>query len=318
MLTLPGQKIEAIHLCLPPTEAAIVDCCRDLYAEEEIAGVMQATGFTHKRCVSESVTTYDLFKQAAETILGNCDRVSIGAIICVTFTPDCALPAISARLQADLKCSAECLTLDLHQACAGYPYGLAQATMWCQALNKRILLLDGDVQTPHLSTTDKATQPILSDGASATLIAPDANAAPWYFATYANGKGAAALEQPTAGSITMDGFGVFKFVAQEVAPFLLDCQKHWPKADGFVPHQANLYMVKSLAKKVGFTPETTWVAGARFGNPGSVSIPLTIVQQGAFTKPTTLLLAGFGAGLTAAAIQITFNPDTKVSSCDYC
>ena len=103
----------------------------------------------------------------------------------------------------------------------------------------------------------------------------------------------------------MDGFGVFSFVATEVTPFLkrfveLSAASDPRPLDGFAPHQANLYMVRQLARSLGLTDRLLTDGGA-FANPGSCSVPLTLANSG---RTGRMLIAGFGAGLSAAAATV--------------
>ena len=96
----------------------------------------------------------------------------------------------------------------------------------------------------------------------------------------------------------MDGFGVFRFVAGPVAAFLKGFHAANPAIDLFVPHQANLYMVRQLAKTLGLA-DRLLTSGERYANPGSCSVALTLAAHG--EAAGRALLAGFGAGLVASA-----------------
>jgi 3-oxoacyl-[acyl-carrier-protein] synthase-3 len=102
----------------------------------------------------------------------------------------------------------------------------------------------------------------------------------------------------------MDGFGVFSFVATKVRSMikeLLDDCGTVP--DFFVPHQANMYMVRQLAKGLGLS-DRLLTSGEKYGNVGSASVPLTLASSfssGCALGGRQVLLAGFGAGLSAAA-----------------
>ena len=96
----------------------------------------------------------------------------------------------------------------------------------------------------------------------------------------------------------MDGFGVFRFVAGPVAAFLKGFHTANPAIDLFVPHQANLYMVRQLAKALGLAGRLL-TSGERYANPGSCSVALTLAAHG--EAAGRALLAGFGAGLAASA-----------------
>ena len=114
----------------------------------------------------------------------------------------------------------------------------------------------------------------------------------------ARGAGADVLRCGADGKIRMDGFGVFRFVAGPVAAFLKGFHAANPAIDLFVPHQANLYMVRQLAKTLGLAGRLL-TSGERYANPGSCSVALTLAAHG--EAAGRALLAGFGAGLAASA-----------------
>ena len=95
----------------------------------------------------------------------------------------------------------------------------------------------------------------------------------------------------------MDGFGVFSFVATDVAREL---RSFGTDFDMFVPHQANMYMARQLAKSLGLADRLV-TCGAEFANPGSCSVPLALALHG---RAGRALVAGFGAGLSMAACTV--------------
>ena len=114
------------------------------------------------------------------------------------------------------------------------------------------------------------------------------------------------------GKIKMDGFGVFRFAAEEVTAlvrgFLAEGAFSPESFDAFVPHQPNAYMVRELARSVGFDQERTWLSCDRVGNVSSASIPVAI----ALNAPSCLgggagrlALCGFGGGLSAAVAAVS-------------
>ena len=75
----------------------------------------------------------------------------------------------------------------------------------------------------------------------------------------------------------MDGFGIFKFVAMDVSKwlnrFLDKVNENADSVDFFVPHQANMYMIKKLGKKLKFAWDRTWQSGDEVGNSASATVP---------------------------------------------
>jgi 3-oxoacyl-[acyl-carrier-protein] synthase III len=175
----------------------------------------------------------------------------------------------------------------------------------------------------------------MGDGASATLLAPGDGV--WDFAFYTDGGGADALR--CRETISMDGFGVFRFVAGPVRKFLATFIQKFSLPVGadpslpvlpvgtdpsipvgtdpsipvgtdpvFVPHQANMYMVRQLADALKLRDRTIG-SGAKYANTGSCSAALSMADgmDGLLNASgrTPVLIAGFGAGLSAAAAATT-------------
>ena len=109
-----------------------------------------------------------------------------------------------------------------------------------------------------------------------------------------------ALQCPAAGPIRMDGFAVFSFVAVEVSAFLKSFVAALPAGEdfaAFVPHQANPYMIRQLARSLKLEDRLLKLDES-VKNPGSASVPLTLAREG--RKGSSILVAGFGAGYSAA------------------
>jgi len=152
---------------------------------------------------------------------------------------------------------------------------------------------------------------VMGDAATATRVS--ATGGPARFAFRTDGAGADVLRCGADGKIRMDGFGVFRFVAGPVTEFLRAFLTETGMPDFFVPHQANMYMVRQLAKSLNLS-DRLLTSGELYANPGSCSVPLTLASQtgaaarvAAESQPRALL-AGFGAGLSAAAASVELSP----------
>ena len=152
-----------------------------------------------------------------------------------------------------------------------------------------------------------STVAVMSDAATATIVSASSSAE---FAFLTKGSSAKVLECGASGPIKMDGFGVFKFVASEVTSFLRSMITECGKPDSFVPHQANLYMVRQLARSLGLE-DVLCLAGETFANPGSASVPLSLAVNEVKGKT---LLAAFGAGLSASAAMVDLSAGYKRKS----
>ena len=163
-------------------------------------------------------------------------------------------------------------------------------------LNKKVLLVDGDAQTRLVDKSDHATGGIFSDAVTASVVSSSAEEGEKSFFDFYSREDES-LTCSEAGPIAMDGMKVFSFVATEVQSFIRSFKTSLPEGDfSFVPHQANPYMVRQLAKSLQLD-DALLSLNDDIKNPGSCSIPLTL----ALSRPKPrALLAGFGAGFSAS------------------
>lgn len=338
LIKIGGVKLDAVIACMPADAIDNLEDCRRLYGEEA-DNIVRSTGILKKYYATKGVSSLDLCVEAANRLFLEYEatRREIGAVLCVTFTPEKPLPANAIIAQHRLGIPTDCLAFDINLACSGYGYGLWLAATIAKQIGKKVLLLDGDVQSPWISPYDKSTMPVLSDAGTASLISCDETADDWFFGFYTNGERSEILSIQAGGSgrpvssdelkyieypdgskrrsldIAMDGFEVFRFVAQVVSKKLSDFMVASgvgpSEIDAFVPHQANMYMVKQLAKKIGISQDKVLLSGDKYGNPASASVPLTIASEISSRvggkKRNRVLLSGFGAGLSISAAMLS-------------
>ncbi len=256
--------------------------------------IIEATGFPARRVAAEGESLKSLFLKAAEDIP---KIASAGGVVVATFSAQDRFPSLAVSLASALKLPSSAPAIDVSAACSAYPYALYVAGRIAADTGKKVLLFDGDLQSPLTDPSDIATAPLFSDAATVSVVSSSPGAsAKSQFAFYS--RASDALNCPAGGPVSMDGFGVFSFVAAEVAPFLKDfLSEAGGGVDAFVPHQANMYMVRQLARSLGLEDRLA-TSGEVYANPGSCSVPLTIAHAQVKGRA---LLAGFGAGLSASA-----------------
>jgi len=306
MIQIP-LSLESVCGCVPSTVADNLAILSEIVGPAKADAIVKSTGFSFRRIAAPGTTVFDLAIAAARRALDGVDAVSLGGIVAVSFSAPDRFPALSIRLHHALGLPSDAAALDLSLACSGYPYGLFAAAQLAATTGKRVLLVDGDVQSAHVDTSDVNTLAVMSDAATATIIAPGGTPATFAFLT--DGAGADVLRCGSDGKIRMDGFGVFRFVAGAVSQFLKEFCATAAMPDIFIPHQANMYMVRQLAKSLGLESQLR-TSGERFANPGSCSVPLTLAATEGAGRA---LFAGFGAGLSAAAAFVDVPPTLRRS-----
>ena len=295
-------EIEGLAAYVPP---------RSVANDEKVA---EATGIVSRRVAEDGETALDLSMRAAERLLDEtgADRNDFGAIVSVSFTQHERMPCGACQAQARLDMPKGVIAFDVMQACAGYGYGLYLSALLARQTGRKVLLLDGDRQSEFLDASDAATSPLLGDAGTATIVAPAAGAAAWRFAFASDGEKGGALRLEDGGAIRMDGFGVFRFVATDVVAYLKSFLSSAVPAGGdflFAPHQANVYMVRQLAKSTGIPEDRLLVSADRFGNLSSASIPVTLASHADRVKGSRVLMAGFGGGLSVALGMVDVSVD---------
>lgn len=265
------------------------------------AAVVAATGFHVRRLVSDGVGLFDFARPAAEKAAEGVDGIK--AVIAASFSSEMRFPALSVRLASALGLPDSTIAFDMQMACSAFPYAVYLASRISSDVHGRVLVVDADVQSKFIDPADSATALVMDDAATAAIVSCDseAGAAKQSFAAYSSHSDALSCE--AAGPIRMNGFKVFSFVARDVVKFL---RPFGGDFDMFVPHRANLYMVRQLAKSLGLADKLVAPADAPFANPGSCSIPATLAIAG---RHGTALIAGFGAGLSASAAIVTLPED---------
>lgn len=342
IFSIKGVHIDGVVACVPENRVDNETSLREMYGDEAKL-IMESTGIRTRYLANPGTSSSDLCLSCARELLEDTATTpeSIGAVIFVTFTPDKLMPFNASLIHEGLGLSKEIPAFDISLACSGYAYGLYVAATFARACGKKVLLLDGDIQSAYMSRYDKSTVPVMADAGTATLLSPDDSQEEWKFTFYTDGSGRESLMIPAAGSdspvraedlayreypdggkrratdIYMDGFAIFRFVASDVSKwlkrFLEQTGESSETIDSFVPHQANMYMIKKLAKKLKFDWDTaTWQSGDAVGNSASATVPVTIAfdceKRMKKDRVNRVLISGFGGGLSASAGIISLDP----------
>lgn len=350
--SLSGIQISAISAAVPETFLLVSESGREKWGSSA-SEITKAIGVerVHRFTTEVRGSSLSLCTAAAEDLLQKCGdelRSQLGAIVAVTFTPALLLPGNAILAQEALGLSKQTACFDVNLACSGYPYGLYVAGLLARNMQKPVLLLDGDRQSHITSPEDKGTALLFSDAGSATLIEPCADSpdSTFHFSFQTDGSGAKFLHILEGGSlnpfhkashefrkfneeyeglvrgsdIVMDGMEVFKFVVKEVSNatehFLMELGISSTQIDLAIFHQANLYLLQLLAKRLKIPTERVPTSINLYGNPSSASIPLTmaaVAKNTLLSRQNRILLCGFGAGLSIGMAFGKVNPLRSLS-----
>src|SRR6478672_3910205 len=286
------------------------------------------TGIEQRRYTSDSLE--DLSLRAARSALAHAQvgPEEIGAVIVCTCTSSRLMPSVATWLSGALGIQQTLCSFDLVAACAGFSYGLSEATRILQQAQRPVLLVCAEKFSDKIGNV-RPSRMIFGDGASAVVlgVAPEGSSPDIeYMQTYASGPtsqvNSILWPNPAfANNVTVFGPEV-KALAGRYLRQMLDDIGHLPDPDGaaesllasvelIVPHQANKTMVVDLALGAGLTPDQLYFNIERVGNASSASIPLAIhdaVRDGVITAPTRVFAPGFGAGAVAGYAILRIDP----------
>ena len=286
--------------------------------------IVERTGIRARHFVEEGVNASDLAVQAAQRALQAAGReaAEIDLIIVATSTPDMVFPSTAAIVQHKLGV-AGCPAFDLQAVCSGFVYALTVADSMIRAgTASKALVIGAEVFSRILDFNDRTTCVLFGDGAGAVVL--EASDTPGILSTelHADGRHVGILCVPgtVAGGqvlgdplLKMDGQAVFKLavgVLEDAARAVLaKAGRTEADLDWLIPHQANIRIMQSTARKLKLPPEKLVVTVDRHGNTSAASVPLALddaVRSGRVQRGDTVMLEGVGGGFTWGAVLLDF------------
>ncbi len=305
--------------------------------------IYEKTGIRNRRIAEDDETALDLGTAAAEKLFatGIIAREEIDYLIFCTQAADYILPTSACVMQHRLGLKKSVGALDITLGCSGFVYGLSLASgLISGGMASKILLVTADTYSKFIHPRDRSVRTLFGDGAAATLIARTTlgdSGAMGHFVFGTDGSGAHDLIVETGGSrltktpqtaeekeddsgnirsrdnLYMNGGAVMNFTLREVpamfAQLKLNAELQTEDFDFVIMHQANLFMLEALRKKLKIGVEQTPYYFEEIGNTVSSTIPFVLEsmygrQLAAPGKKAALL--GFGVGLSWAGCVLEF------------
>ncbi len=319
------SRITGTGSFLPPRRLTNADLVAQLAAqgvESSDDWIVERTGIRARHFVDEGVFSSDLALAAAKLALAAAGRVpaDIDLIIVATSTPDMVFPSTACILQNKLG-AAGGAAFDVQAVCSGFVYALTIADSMIQTgLATKALVVGAEVFSRLLDFTDRTTCVLFGDGAGAVVL--EASDTPGILASdiHADGKYVDILCVPghvSGGQVMgdpllkMDGQAVFKLavgVLEDAARAVLaKADKIESDIDWLIPHQANIRIMQSTARKLKMSMDKVVVTVDQHGNTSAASIPLALdsaVRSGKVKPGETLMLEGVGGGFTWGAVLL--------------
>jgi len=284
--------------------------------------IRSRTGIEQRHIAAENEMASDLAINACLKAIESADISAdkIDLIIVATTTPDMTFPSTACILQSKLGIK-DCPAFDVQAVCSGFVYALATADMFIRAGRCNTALVVGtEIYSRLLDWNDRSTCVLFGDGAGAVLITKSDQPGILSSHLHANGSHYNALSLPGNIShgkiqgnpfITMEGNTVFKFAVKVMEEIVYEAlsENNLQISDinWLIPHQANIRIIQSTAKKLGIPMDKVVTTIAKHGNTSAASIPLAldIAVRDKRIKPNQyVLLEGVGGGFTWGAVLI--------------
>ncbi|WP_313314335.1 beta-ketoacyl-ACP synthase III [Pulveribacter sp.] len=319
------SRIVGTGSCLPARRVSNDDLVAQL-AEQGIETsdewIVERTGIRARHFAEAHVAASDLALTASRNALAaaGCEAADIDLIIVATSTPDMVFPSTACILQHKLGI-AGCPAFDVQAVCSGFVYALTVADAMIRAgTATRALVVGAEVFSRILNFKDRTTCVLFGDGAGAVVL--QASDTPGILASdlHADGSHVGILCVPgnvyggeVLGSplLTMDGQAVFKLavsVLDKAARAVLEkAGLQESDIDWLIPHQANIRIMQSTARKLKLSMDKVVVTVDQHGNTSAASIPLALdhaVRAGQVQPGHTVMLEGVGGGFTWGAVLL--------------
>jgi len=289
--------------------------------------IVAMTGIKERRIASEDKAVSDLAIEASWITLKNAGLKveDIDLIIVATSTPDTIFPSTACWVQKGLGAD-HIPAFDISAGCTGFLYGMILAEgLILSGINKRILLIGGELLTKVTNWKDRNTCVLFGDAAGAVILeeSDDGSGMLSYY-WKADGNLGNLLFQPAGGSripataqsvaqdlhyLQMKGNEVFKHAVKRMGEAALVALKKAgltrEEVDYLIPHQANIRIIEATGRRLNLPPEKVYSNIHKYGNVSVATIPIALHElneAGKFKKDTIIVMDAFGAGFTWAAV----------------
>jgi 3-oxoacyl-[acyl-carrier-protein] synthase-3 len=288
--------------------------------------IVQRTGIRERRVATASDTASTLGAEAARRALADAGMSpgEIEMVVCGTVTGDMPFPSTACFIQDALGVP-RVPAFDVGAACAGFIYALSVASCYLEAGKVQNALVVGvDVLTKYVDWTDRSTCVLFGDGAGAVVVrAEESERGVLHTVMLSDGAGAKHIHYEVGGSryplgspeaagrrhaVYMNGSEVYRFAVKAMGDACCKVLEQTgltsADIDLFVPHQANLRIIRSAQERLKLPDEKVFVNVDRYGNTSGASIPVALseaAQTGRLKRGDLVMTVGFGAGLVWGA-----------------
>ncbi|WP_214691116.1 MULTISPECIES: beta-ketoacyl-ACP synthase III [Exiguobacterium] len=301
---------------LPDNRVTNIDLEKRMDTSDE--WIRTRTGIEARHLAEEDMTVADMATRAAERALQSAGVTidDIEAIVCATATAP-AFPATACVVQANLGAKAA-VAFDVSAACSGFIFAMDTAKSLMDSKGfKKTLVIGAEKMGSLIDWDDRSTAVLFGDGAGAVVLGEDDIASIDSLVLGSDGTGGKHLYENEEGKIVMNGREVFKFAVRKMPEIVLEAldkaDKTLEDLDVLVPHQANRRIIDAAMERLHLEEEKVVMTIQDHANTSAASIPLALaeaVKSGKIQDGQTVVIAGFGAGLTWGASCLTWNHAT--------
>lgn len=329
-----GKKISGILTVLPETESYF-DAEAENYSfpVKQTMRLKKVMGYEKHRIAKPETSASDMCLFGMRYLLDNgfLKTEDVGAIICVTLTPDHFVPHTSNIVHGSFDFSQDVVCMDILQGCCGFLMGVMEGfALLNQLPDKKVVLFNTDVLSHKISKSDRNSYPLAGDATTVTVLENDPAAGDLHFIMRSNSQKRNIVQIPAGGSrlpcsaataelkddgegnfrsldnLRMNGSEVFRFVQEDVPPLINEVLSYAgldkDEVSYYIFHQPNRFMLRKLAEKLGVPYEKVPMdIVEQFGNTSGATVPMTVTHACADEMcrgKQKVLMSAFGSGMT--------------------
>jgi 3-oxoacyl-[acyl-carrier-protein] synthase-3 len=292
------------------------------------------TGIRERRVAAADETTASMAAVAGKRAIAvaGLEPDDIDIILLATLTPDYWMPSTAALVKEAIG-NNRAFAMDVSAACSGFVYAYSAAQAYITSgMARNVLVIGAELLTRFLDYTDRNTCILFGDGAGAVVLSaatqpggglgielttePQGAYMIWLPAGGAKSPPSAETVRRGEHFVRMEGRETYRFATRTLASTALAAvDKAGLKPsdiDLFIPHQANIRIIQSVADGLGLPMDKMFVNLDKYGNTSAASIPIALaeaVDSGRVNVGDHIVIVAFGAGFTSGAVAIEWTAD---------
>jgi 3-oxoacyl-[acyl-carrier-protein] synthase-3 len=334
MVTMPRSVRITGWGCYAP-ERILTNADLEKLVDTSDEWIRTRTGIRERRVAAAHETTASLGAIAAKRAIAvsGLQPDDIDLIIVGTLTPDYMTPATAVLVKEAIG-NLRAVAFDVSAACSGFVYSYATADAYLRSgMYRNALVIGAELLTRFLDFSDRYTCILFGDGAGAVVLSgsdeeggglaglemttdPDGAYMIWLPAGGSKSPSSAETVRRGEHYLRMEGRETYRYATRTLASTALTAIERagWrpDEVDLFIPHQANVRIIESVAKGLGLPMERMFVNVDRYGNTSAASVGIALaeaVEQGRVRVGDRIVFVAFGAGFTSGAAAVTWTAD---------